>query len=300
MRMRTPNRWFLLALPVVALLGAFWFLVLSPKREEAAKLGDQVAQLQSEVAEQQQLAAAAEEARERFPTNYRRLVVLGKAVPEDSDTSSLLLQLDHLAAKSGVDFRAIALGEAASTTAAPTPAPAPATPATAAEQSEQQVASAETGTSAPAAPTEAAASTLPLGASVGEAGLAVMPYELRFEGNFFSIAKFVSRLNRMVSLGRDGSPTVFGRLLTIDGFELSTPDETDPTAGSSGASLEASFAVTTYVTPPEEGLTAGATPEGPVPQVDEPVPASSGSSGAAPPTVSAGAGAASVTTAGTP
>ena len=40
----------------------------------------------------------------------------------------------------------------------------------------------------PATPTEAAASLMPLGASIGPAGLAVMPYNLIFNGTFFQIA----------------------------------------------------------------------------------------------------------------
>ncbi len=54
---------------------------------------------------------------------------------------------------------------------------------------------------------------------------------------------------------------VDGRLLTVDGFALK--------GGSPGGDpeLSASFMLTAYVTPPTEGLTAGATPGGPAPAV---------------------------------
>ena len=113
--MRGVDKGVLLALPVIALLAAFWFLVLSPKREEASSLEADVAALQASVEEQEALALAAEASRETFPANYRRMVVLGKAVPEDSDTSSLLVQLSTLAAATGVDFSSLELvgGESA-------------------------------------------------------------------------------------------------------------------------------------------------------------------------------------------
>ena len=94
-------------------------------------------------------------------------MLLGKAVPADEDTSSLIVQIDEIAKESGVDFRALTLDQgagAAAAPAAPAPAPAPTDPAAA-------------GTPTAAAPaTEAAASRLPIGATVGAAGLPVMPY----------------------------------------------------------------------------------------------------------------------------
>jgi Tfp pilus assembly protein PilO len=291
---RASYRTILIALPVLALVAAFWFLLLAPKREEAAQLEDDVAALEASVSEQEQLAAAAEVAEKDFPRNYRRVVVLGKAVPEDSDTSSLLVQLTRLANESHVDFRGIELAEPATTGAPPATAASPAAPVqpSAEEPPTEEAASGEsTGTpaAAPAEPTEAAVANLPLGATVGAAGLPIMPYELQFQGDFFAIADFVAKVNEMVELDREGAPTAFGRLVTIDGFTLSTPDETGTTSASS-AVLEASFAVTTYVTPGDEGATAGASPSGPA-APDAAAPASTTPESTTPsaPTASAGA-----------
>ena len=99
--------------------------------------------------------------------------------------------------------------------------------------------------------TEAAAASLPIGATVGPAGLPVMPYELQFQGDFFQIADFVAGLDKGVSAGKKGEVSVDGRLMTVDGFSLTR----DLQKGF--PSLLANFAVTTYVTPTEEGLTAG-------------------------------------------
>jgi Tfp pilus assembly protein PilO len=281
--MSARNKGILFALPILALAAAFWFLMLAPKREEASQLHDEISALETAVSAQEQLAVSAEEARKAFPRNYRRVVVLGKAVPEDSDTSSLLVQLSRLAGESGVDFRAIKLADSG-VAEAPPPAPSGVTPV---EPSVEDVPTETPTASAP--PTEASAANLPLGAAVGPAGLPVMPYELKFRGDFFAIAEFIAEVNRMVELGRDGDPAAFGRLITIDGFTLSVPEETE---GASPAStvLEASFAVTTYLTPEDQGATAGATPAGPA-APSEPAPVSDTSEPAAPPTPTASAGA---------
>ncbi len=251
--MKGSDRIVLMALPAVALVAAFWLLVLSPKREEASSLQEDVTQLQSEVSAAQQQADFAEQARHDYSTDYRKVVTLGKAVPQDDDTPSLFAQLSGVSAQAGVDFRSLELTTTATSgeTAAP-PAPSEAAPtaeAPPAEASEATVA-------APA--TEESAAGLPIGASVGPAGLPVMPYELQFQGDFFHVADFVHGLDSSVST-KGGEVTVDGRLITIDGFSFTRDTELG------FPSLIATFAVTTYVTPSTEGLTAGATPSGPAP-----------------------------------
>ena len=91
------------------MIAAFWLVVISPKRDEAASLKQDIDGLQSSLEQAQQAAAAGEQAREDFPVNYRRLVVLGKAVPADGDQASLLVQLQRLADRSGVGFQSIDL-----------------------------------------------------------------------------------------------------------------------------------------------------------------------------------------------
>jgi hypothetical protein len=255
--MRALDRTVLIALPLVALVAAFWLLVLSPKREEAAKLGDDVASLESEVSELQEAAEFAEQAKSEFPRDYSELVILGKAVPEDDDTSSLLAQLVGISQRAGVDFRSLELGGEGESTSAPpaeTAAPTDETAVPAGEASEAEAApAAET-----APPTETAAANLPIGAAVGPAGLPVMPYKLEFLGDFFHVADFIEGLDGTVTT-RGGSVNVDGRLMTVDGFSVTrNPEQGFP-------SLLASFAVTTYVTPSTEGLTAGASPSGPAP-----------------------------------
>ena len=137
---------------------------------------------------------------------------------------------------------------------------------------EPEVAPATPSTGAPGAvpaaatipPTEAAASLLPLGAAIGPAGLAVMPYHLTFGGNFFQIANFIRGIDSLVHT-RNSSVAVDGRLVTLSGFALNTEEGESKDEQKPSNFLKATFAVTTYVTPPTQGITAGATASAPAP-----------------------------------
>ncbi len=86
-----------------------------------------------------------------------------------------------------------------------------------------------------------------------------MPYTLGFDGDFFQIADFVKSLDDMVGM-HGGLVDVKGRLLTVDGFTLSATSVDSGTPG-----LSAELHVTSFLTPPDQGITAGATPTGPAP-----------------------------------
>ncbi len=264
--MTSSNRLIISILGITAIAIAFWMLALAPKREEADELSAQVSQLQTSFAEAQAKVTEAVAAKREFPADYRQLVVLGKAVPEGEETASLLVELNHVADDSGVKFESIALSSEGE--AAPEPAPAPAAPAA--------EATAPSGVPAAATipPTEAAASLMPLGASIGPAGLAVMPYSLSFSGNFFDVADFIKGIDSLVGSG-ETEVAVDGRLVTLDGFALNAA------ANGGFPRLNANFSVTTYVTPPSQGLTAGATPTAPAPSVATPAAAATTAESAA-------------------
>ncbi|MGE0066003.1 MAG: hypothetical protein AB7T48_01510 [Solirubrobacterales bacterium] len=262
--MASANRTIVAILVVAALAIGFWMLLLGPKREEANELGTQVEALELTLSEAQSNLAAAEAAKREFPADYRQLVVLGQAVPEGDETSSLLVELNQMADGTELDFDSFVLsGSGETAPVAPTPAPTP-TPAPEAGGESSAVPAAAT-----VPPTEAAAALLPLGATVGPAGLAVMPYNLSFRGDFFQVADFIAKLDSLVKT-TNARVMVDGRLMTIGGFSLSA----DPVRGF--PDLNANFAVTTYVTPPTEGVTAGATPSAPAtPAAAEAAPAGS-------------------------
>jgi Tfp pilus assembly protein PilO len=271
------------SLAAVAAIIGFWLVVLSPKRDEASTLKDDVNQLRSQVDEAQQSLAAGEQARRSFPVDYRKLVVLGKAVPADGDQASLLVQLQQLANRSGVTFQSIALaGSTSSASAPPTTAPAPSdsttttsstsstsTDSSSTDSTSTTTPSTSTTTSTTATATEASAATLPIGASIGPAGLPVMPYDLTFTGGFFQIADFMKGLNEMVGL-RHGTVDVRGRLITVDAFNLA-PVQTETQGLSPVPTLTVDLAATTYLTPADQGILAGASPSGPSPSTSTPV-----------------------------
>jgi len=235
--MKSTNGLIVAMLVIVGIAVAFWMIALSPKRDEAAKLDGEVSRLEASIALHRAEVAEGEAARKEFADDYQRLVVLGKAVPGDDDTASLLVQISHIAERTGIEFRDIQLNSTGDSEEAATAA----APAAGGE---------------PISATEAAASLLPLGAAIGPAGLAVMPYTLTFDGDFFEIADFIKEIDSLVKTGNE-DVAVDGRLVTVDAFSLTADsDEGFP-------ALEVSFAVTTYLTPPSQGETAGATPSSP-------------------------------------
>ncbi len=208
-----------IAMIALVLLGIlFWVLLLSPKREEAAKLGKEVERVETSLAGHRAEVAEAEAARREFPADYQELVLLGKAVPGDDDTASLLVQLERVSRRAGVDFNKIELSaEGGDEESAPAPTVA-------------------------VSPTEAAASLMPLGAQVGPAGLGMMSYALDFKGTWFEVADFVEGLDSLVKT-RAAGVAADGRLITISSFTLVPAEEGLPM-------LEANFSVGTYLVPP--------------------------------------------------
>lgn len=213
---------------VIAIAVLFWMLLLSPKRDKANELKDQAATLTTELTAAETRANEALAAKKDFPVDYAKLVQLGKAVPAGAATPSLLVELEALGTASHTSFNSIALGggEAGSEGSA---------------EGESE-------------------SLPPLGASPGPSGLLSMPYSLEFEGGFFDVANFIQRLDRLVTT-KDDAVDARGRLVTVDSFEL-VPGGEEQSKGE-GPELSAHLSVSTYVTPPGQGLTAGATAAGP-------------------------------------
>ena len=222
---------------LVALLGAFWFVVLTPKRKEVTALDAQLVEQQTRRDEALAAVAAGERARRTFGTDYAAVAKLGKAVTVGDQVPSLVYQLQTAAARSSIDFRVVKLRSGA----------APATPAAAPTSPKSGVAA-----------TQAAAAVAPPGSTVGTAGFPTMPFTFKFEGDFFRMERMLSAVERFTqTTGADGTVRIDGRLLTVDGFAI-------------GASKLRSFpyvqttvAATAYVLPPGEDAFAGATPAGP-------------------------------------
>jgi Tfp pilus assembly protein PilO len=260
--MKSSDRGILIGLLLLGAFAAFWFLALSPKREEAAKLGTTITELESDIAAQETLVSAGRQAQSDYRRNYSSLVALGKAAPGDGDTPSLLTQLVGIsdAAKTrldlielGGDVGAPATAAALTTTDSAEEAGGEAAPA-------EEGAAAATPTPVAVPATEASASSLPLGASVGSAGLAVLPYQMKFSGDFFQIADLFQGIDELI--GSQGLKVdVAGRLITVNAFKMTKVNPTDP--------LEVELSIASYVLPESQGLTAGGTPTTPPASVPE-------------------------------
>jgi type IV pilus assembly protein PilO len=88
---------------IVALVA--YFVLIRPKRAEAGKLGDEIAQLESQV-DAAKLAARPKEAATKL--QVADLFELSKAMPDRDDMPGIILELNAVAESAGVRFKAIA------------------------------------------------------------------------------------------------------------------------------------------------------------------------------------------------
>lgn len=242
----STERVITIVLGAVAALAAFWFVLLAPKLHQESDLKAQVTSLTASATSAEQTALTGVQEQRSYHANYAKLVRLGKAVPAEADTPSFLTQVSGISNRAGVVLGGLTLSP--DTSAATVAPPAPTTT-----------------TTVPA--TETSVALLPLGASVGPAGLAVMPYDVTFSGDYFETANLLGGLDSLVHLqkGKGSSdftePRVSGRLVTINSFSLTAQSVAG--GSSSSSALDGTLSMTTYLAPPDQGLTGGATPTAP-------------------------------------
>jgi Tfp pilus assembly protein PilO len=217
---------------VVAVLagGGYWKMALAPKRAEVVELDEQIAVAEAQLAQSRALVNTYRGAQKAYKANYETVVRLGKAVPTDDDTRSLLVQLDTSAKRAGVDFDAINVNGGGSND------PTGATPA------------------APGA--------------VNAGTFSAMPFSFGFTGEFGTLGEFFSRLERFVSLKGD-KIEVSGRLVRIENLTLApaeggwpgltaqvgasayiVPETAEVAAGPTGAGTTATSTTTTTTSDP--------------------------------------------------
>jgi hypothetical protein len=220
------NSMLIAVVAVVAAIGAYWMLVLSPKREEAVKLDGQITKQQSALATAEADVATYEAAQKHYKANYSMVARLGKAVPADDDVRSLLVQVNAAAKHAGVDFRTINISAQGAPSTGPEAAP-------------------KSDTAPP-----------PGASTVGTAGFSTMPFSFNFKGSFFQLGKFFNKIDKFVAV-RNGGLDVTGRLLLLNSITITPDTETG------FPNLTADVTANSYLLPPTEGLTAGATAAGP-------------------------------------
>lgn len=202
-------RILLVAVVAFAAVGGYWKLALAPKRAEAADLAQQVSQQKAQLATSQGLLATYSGAKDAYKANYATVVRLGKAVPSDDDTRSLVVQLDAAAKRSNTAFDNIDV--------------------TAAGGAGNQ-------TAATAADTSVAPGAISTGA------YSVMPFSLAFNGDFSTLESFLGRLQRFVTVKGGGKILVNGRLMRVESINLQPGDKGWP-------ALNAVVTASSYIVP---------------------------------------------------
>jgi hypothetical protein len=218
---------------VAALVGGFWFAVLGPKRDNVRKLDAALAIQRQRLEHAQADVAQAQAARARYDADYSAVVMLGKAVPEQTGMPSLLYQIDSSARDARIDFSSVTADAAGATPAA---AGAGAQPSA----GQTPAASSASGSAAPAA-------------AAGAAGApTAMPLSFTFTGSFFDMEHLLGRVNGFVRAQGDDL-TIRGRLLSVDDISLAPASDGFP-------NVQATISASAYTMPAAKTPDAAAQP----------------------------------------
>lgn len=93
----------LLVIVLIVVLAVGWFAMISPKRSEAARLSAQIADTRAQIA----AAQASTKPGEVQPIRVADLFKLSRAMPDQTDIASVLLQLSEISSETGVSFQSI-------------------------------------------------------------------------------------------------------------------------------------------------------------------------------------------------
>jgi hypothetical protein len=91
--------------------------------------------------------------------------------------------------------------------------------------------------------------------SVGSAGFSAMPFSFSFRGSYANLSQFLARMEKFVTV-RNENVNVTGRLLRLESIALQVDQKGFP-------NIRAQIGASSYLVPADQGLTAGATPQGP-------------------------------------
>ncbi len=112
--MTTRDRSVLIAVVLLAVMGAAWMLVVSPERQRANTVDSHVSAAKAQLSTAEGELADSRAAESRYTTAYASLVSLGKAVPVGYEVPALILQLSVASHQKNVDFASIAATSGAS------------------------------------------------------------------------------------------------------------------------------------------------------------------------------------------
>jgi Tfp pilus assembly protein PilO len=182
--MTRRDRLVIVIVALVAAIAASWLLVVSPKRDQATKLGTKVASEQQALDTARAQLAQNAVASKQYASNYAALARLGEAVPASDDIPSLIVQLQSAADGARVNFQSLQNGGANATSGtASTPAPA-------------------TGT-----------------AAAGASAAAPEQLSFTFSGSYFQLSNFFNKVQHFVTPSGNGVQ-VKGRLISLNSVNM--------------------------------------------------------------------------------
>ncbi len=105
--MSRRNIYILVALGLVVVAAAYYFLALSPLLTSIKDTEASIATEQQTLSDNKNKLAQMQQTREEAAKNQATLMELSKMLPEGTELPSLLLQIQDLATESGIDFMTI-------------------------------------------------------------------------------------------------------------------------------------------------------------------------------------------------
>jgi Tfp pilus assembly protein PilO len=116
--MKGREKLILMCVIVFAVLGGVWMFVVSPERQKAGSLNEQLATAKTELTTAEGELSKARAAQAQYGASYASLVDLGKAVPASDEVPSLLYEVAEASEHKNVVFNAIGSPATASASAA--------------------------------------------------------------------------------------------------------------------------------------------------------------------------------------
>lgn len=317
MSMSARDKKIVMVLLPVLLTAGFWFLVLSPKGQEAAaakaELSTQKDRRDAAVAR----VGALSTAQASFASDYAAVVRLGKAIPPTLDLPSLIVQLDRASRGTGIDFATIRTGDQEGGSGS-SPSSGAGSSGGSSSASSSSGSGASSGSSSPPAAAGGAAAKSGPGKATEQAGNAKGSADASSSatnsasGSPPSSSGGTSGAGSTPSAGGDSSAAGLNAVPVEFEFKASyfdladflhrmkrfvyVADERVRVRGrlmtidsikytqDGGSRLKAEIKATVYLTPKPEGPTAGASPQGPAGAASSAPPQSAASSPSSPPT----------------
>ncbi len=230
------DRLVVLVLVALGLVGASWWFIVAPERQQAAKADQQLLgdnQARDGVLGQVVQARAAVAG---YATTKTALGAIDRAVPTTGDVSDLIRQLATTAGAKHVDFRVISLTPATPGSGAPAAAAAPAPAAASAP--------AAAGTSAGSAPFTGAASSPALASA---ATINTLTFSFTFVGGYLDLERFLRAVNAYAAADSAGLLKASGRLLSVKSVTLAPSAGTGSASSGGATGPQASITAEAYV-----------------------------------------------------